>query len=316
MDLSEPIVFEPIAMERVWGGRNLETLFHKHLPHGAPIGELWEVVDREDAQSVVHNGPLRGATLNELWTKHREAIFGSAYVNHPAPRFPILVKLLDARERLSVQVHPPARVAPSLNGEPKTEMWYFAATQPGANIYAGLKNGVTRERFEQTLHTGEVEETLHVCPVQQGDSIFIESGRLHAIGAGNIIVEIQQNSDTTYRVFDWNRVGLDGKPRKMHIEESLLSTDFEDFEPEVSHIPRGVLAECPYFRVEKLPLSGPVPAATDDRFAIWTVVAGRVRVGVEEFNRGYFFLAPASMKSAQIEPLEPGTEVLRSTLPV
>ncbi len=316
MALSEPIVFEPIAMERVWGGRRLEALFQKKLPSGVPIGELWEVVDRDDAQSVVHNGPYRGTTLNELWNTKRDEIFGPAYASHPAPRFPILIKLLDARERLSVQVHPPADLAPSLNGEPKTEMWYFASTLPGANIYAGLKKGTTRDHFEKLLREGHVEEALHTVSVEAGDSIFIPSGRLHAIGEGNVIVEVQQNSDTTYRVFDWNRVGLDGHPRKLHLEESMISTDFEDFEPKVDRISGGVLAECPYFRVEKITLSAPTAAAVDGKFAIFSVLSGGVTCAGTTFQPGEFFLAPASLDGTTIVPTGGSAEVLRSTLPV
>ncbi len=315
MPISQPIVFEPLPMERVWGGRRLESLYGKALPHGAPIGESWEVVDREGAQSVVHAGSLRGTTLNELWTKHRTEIFGSAYANHPAPRFPILIKILDARDRLSVQVHPPAAIAPSLGGEPKTEMWYFADTQPGASIYAGLKKGVSRALFEKLLREGRVEEALHVIPVENGQSIFIPSGRLHAIGEGNVIVEVQQNSDTTYRVFDWNRTGLDGQPRKLHLEESLVSTDFADFEPDVSRIEEGVLAECPYFRVEKVPLTSAIPACTDGRFAIYNVLTGSVQCAGVTFRPGDFFLAPAIQEGALVEPIAANSVVLRSTLP-
>jgi mannose-6-phosphate isomerase len=313
---TEPVIFEPLAMERVWGGRRLETLYGKFLPQGVPIGESWEVVDRKDAQSVVHNGPLRGTTLHELWTSRREEIFGSAYRNHEAKRFPILIKLLDARERLSVQVHPPLHMSDMLGGEPKTEMWYFADTQPGADIYAGLKSGVTREQFETLLHEGRVEEALHVIPVEAGDSIFIPSGRLHAIGQGNVIVEVQQNSDTTYRVFDWNRSGLDGVPRKLHIEESMASIDFDDFEPDVDHISEGVIAECPYFKVEKVLLTSPVPAAPDGNFAIFSVVAGSASLAGTTFKPGNFFLAPPFLGSAVVEPAEPDTQILKSTLPV
>ena len=213
----------------------LRTSTEKPCRPRVPIGESWEFVDRQDAQSVVHSGPLRGETLHELWTSRREEVFGAAYESHKGNRFPILIKLLDARERLSVQVHPPAQVSAALNGEPKTEMWYFADAQPGANIYAGLKRGVTREQFERLLHEERVEEALHDIPVERGDNIFIPSGRLHAIGPGNVIVEVQQNSDTTYRVFDWNRTGLDGTPRTLHIEESMASIDFDDFEPAVNH---------------------------------------------------------------------------------
>jgi mannose-6-phosphate isomerase len=313
---TEPVIFEPLAMERVWGGRRLESLYGKFLPQGVPIGESWEVVDREDAQSVVHNGPYRGKTLHDLWTSKREEIFGSAYANHPAPRFPILIKLLDARERLSVQVHPPAHMSEALGGEPKTEMWYFADTEPGANIYAGLKSGVTREQFETLLREGRVEEAVHVVPVESGDSIFIPSGRLHAIGQGNVIVEVQQNSDTTYRVFDWNRTGLDGVPRKLHIEESLVSIDFKDFEPSVDHIKGGVIAECPYFKVEKLAVSSALPAATEGKFAIFTVISGAVSMAGLSFSPGNFFLAPASLSDTKMEPAAADTQVLKSTLPL
>lgn len=316
MSISQPIVFEPLPMERVWGGRRLESLYGKALPHGAPIGESWEVVDREDAQSVVHTGPLRGTTLNQLWTSHREEVFGKPYASHPAPRFPMLIKLLDARDRLSVQVHPPAAIAPSLGGEPKTEMWYFADTQPGASIYAGLKKGVTRDLFEKLLHLGRVEEALHVVPVENGQSIFIPSGRLHAIGEGNVIVEVQQNSDTTYRVFDWNRTGLDGQPRKLHLDESMVSTDFADFEPDVCRKDQGVIAECPYFAVEKVLLESPVPAINDGRFAIYNVLTGSVNCAGASFKPGDFFLVPASLDGTTVEPTSEHTTLLRSTLPI
>lgn len=313
--MAEPIIFEPIPMERVWGGRRLEALYGKHLPQGAPIGELWEMVDREDAQSVVHVGPLRGATLHELWTGQRDQIFGVAYRGHSARRFPVLIKLLDARERLSVQVHPPARIAASLRGEPKTEMWYFASALPGATIFAGLKKGYNREKFETLLRSGHVQETLHEIPVETGDSIFIESGRLHAIGEGNVIVEVQQNSDTTYRVFDWNRMGLDGQPRKLHIEESLASTDFNDFEPQVERGKEGTLAECPYFKVEKMALSSPLTACTDGKFTIFNVLAGEALCGTARFKAGDFFLAPASLAGETIKPGSDSAQILRITLP-
>jgi mannose-6-phosphate isomerase len=316
MAYTEPIIFEPLAMERVWGGRRLEMLFGKTLPPGVPVGESWEVVDREDAQSVVHRGPLRGTTLHELWTSKRGEIFGSIYEAHAAARFPILIKLLDARERLSVQVHPPVHLSEALGGEPKTEMWYFADALPGSSIYAGLKRGVTRQQFETLLREGRVEEALHSIPVESGDSIFIPSGRLHAIGEGNVIVEVQQNSDTTYRVFDWNRTGLDGMPRKLHIEESMASIDFDDFEPNVNHASEGVIAECPYFKVEKLSLSLPVVASPDGKFAIFSVVSGGVSLAGTSFKPGDFFLAPASLGDVTVEPKETNTQILRSTLPL
>src|SRR5450755_101752 len=147
--------------------------------------------------------------------------------------FPLLSKNPDAREKLSLQVHPPANKAAALGGEPKTEMWHIAEAAPGAELYAGLKRGVTRAAFEKKIQTGGVAECFHRLPVRVGDTMFLPSGRVHAIGDGLVIFEIQQNSDTTYRVFDWNRVDLDGKPRELHIAQSLASIDFNDFEPKL-----------------------------------------------------------------------------------
>jgi len=224
-----PLTFQPIFKERVWGGRNLERLYQKPLPPDQRIGESWEITDRPEGVSVIANGPLAGHTLRWLMENHRQAILGqNAVATGP---FPLLIKILDATETLSVQVHPPAKVAAALHGEPKTEVWYLADASPDAALFAGLRAGVTRAQFEQSIAAGTVAECLHRVPVQTGDVMFLPSGRVHAIGAGCVIFEVQQNSDTTYRVFDWNRVGLDGKPRQLHVAESLQCIDFEDVEP-------------------------------------------------------------------------------------
>ena len=300
-------------MERIWGGRRLEELFNKALPPGQPIGESWEIVDREDAQSVVRNGSLRGKTLHELWTQHRSETFGDQVPD--SSRFPLLFKLLDARERLSVQVHPPAKIAPALGGEPKTEMWFIVENDGDGDIFAGLRNEVTREDFEQALKNGSVEEKIHRVPVTAGDAIFIPSGRIHAIGAGNVIVEVQQNSDTTYRVFDWNRVGLDGKARALHIEESMRSIDFDDFEPELSKRRGNVIVESDYFRVERVDLDGSVEAVPKGKFAIFTCLSGAAECGSLHFSPGDFFLLPATMENREIRPTKAGTALLRTTIP-
>lgn len=224
-----PLVFHPIFKERVWGGRNLERLYQKALPPERPIGESWEITDRPEGVSVIANGPLAGRTLRDLMEHRRQEVLGRGAA--AAGPFPLLVKILDATETLSVQVHPPADVARRRGGEPKTEMWYFADAMPDAAIFAGLKTGVTRDEFERRVQEGSVADCLHRIPVRTGDAMFLPSGRLHAVGAGNVIFEIQQNSDTTYRVFDWNRVGLDGRPRELHVPQSLESIDFHDVEP-------------------------------------------------------------------------------------
>ena len=308
-----PITFAPLYQERIWGGRTLATRLGRSLPGSQPIGEAWELVDRPEAQSVVAEGPLRGKTLHDLWTNHRTEIFGARH-DKSGPRFPLLCKLLDARDRLSVQVHPPAAVAPQLQGEPKTEMWYFLECAPGSRIYAGLSAGTTRAAFEEKLGRGEIEQCLHVLPTREGDSIFIPSGRLHAIGEGNLIVEIQQNSDTTYRVFDWNRLGLDGKPRDLHLAESLLSTDFSDFTPSLAHAETGVIADCPYFRVEKKNLSAPEDLRPVGDFALITVVGGSALCGGRTFSAGDFFLLPAA-KAPPAGPAKGNCSVLVTTIP-
>ncbi len=243
--------FKPIYQERVWGGRGLSEKLGRDLPGSSPIGESWEIVDRPEAQSVVAEGPQRGKTLRELLETHAGSVMGPGY--DPSTPFPILVKWLDCQDRLSLQVHPPAEIAPSLGGEPKTENWYVAEAEPDAAMLVGLKKGVTREQFETALHENRAEPLVHRIPAKKGESMFVRSGRLHALDAGCLILEIQQNSDTTYRVYDWGRVGLDGKPRELHIEKSLQCIDFNDFEPDLLR-PEGktqVIAESELFNLTR-----------------------------------------------------------------
>jgi mannose-6-phosphate isomerase len=247
--------FKPIYQERVWGGRQLESFLQRKLPGTAPIGESWELVDRPEAQSVIMAGPWAGQTLREVMVRHSQDIMGPAW---PKDRpFPILVKWLDCRDRLSVQVHPPASIAGKLGGEPKTENWYFAQAETGAAVYAGLRPGINRPEFEAAIAAGTVDQCLERPSVKTGDSLLIHSGVMHAIDAGNIILEIQQNSDTTYRVYDWGRVGLDGKPRTLHVRESLECLDAND-----APAPRlvaaanhsDVLAQCREFTIRRVRL--------------------------------------------------------------
>ena len=310
----EPITFTPLYMERVWGGRELETVYARNLPDPKqPFGEAWEIVDRENEQSVVDTGNWAGTTLHDLWMNHREEVFGEGFQNHP--RFPILIKVLDARDDLSIQVHPPAYLAASLGGEPKTEMWFIADCDPGAKLYVGLKNGVTRADFEKSIEDGSVADVVHAITPQVGDSIFIASGRLHAIGAGFLIHEIQQNSDTTYRVFDWNRLGLDGKPRELHVSESLASIDFDDFEPMMDTPVGDNLASCEYFKTDKKSVKSGKSISNPhaDQFSILSVVNGALETsGGRRFNKGQFILVPRG--GAPLTALE-DTTVLQVTLP-
>lgn len=314
--MDQLIFFEPIYQERVWGGRKLAKFPDRVLPEGdAPIGESWEIVDRDQEQSVVSGGVYKGLTIRELRERHGKQIFGEKVDPH-AP-FPILVKWLDCRERLSLQVHPPKEVAPVLNGEPKTENWYIAETDPGAAILAGLRKGVGRGQFEQALARGELEPLVHRMPTQPGDSILVESGRIHAIDAGNLILEIQQNSDTTYRVYDWGRVGLDGKPRELHIQESMACIDFEDFEPQLlrTQATPQVLAEANEFRITRWLLEPGDPqlklsAAPEARLGHW--VSGKAECSQAPEGvllHGANFLIPAAVEVV-IKPLESCTFLL------
>jgi len=290
----EPITFVPLYMERVWGGRELARVYGRTLPTpDRPYGESWEMVDREPEQSVVEQGEFAGMSLHQLWSTRRELVFGEGFGAHP--RFPILIKVLDARDDLSIQVHPPAHLAASLGGEPKTEMWYIADCSAGAKLFVGLKAGVTREQFEQAVGDGSVAACVHALTPQPGDSILIESGRLHAIGAGFLIHEIQQNSDTTYRVFDWNRRGLDGKPRQLHLAESLASIDFTDHEPTMD-VPQGdTLAACQYFKTTRQVLAAGDLIGNPEagRFSILAVADGSlVSAAGRTLEKGRFLLLP------------------------
>jgi mannose-6-phosphate isomerase len=301
--MSSFLRLKPLYQDRVWGGRALESALNRTLPPARPIGESWEIVDRPEAQSVVSGGQFDGKTLREVIAANSAAIMGPAW---PADRtFPILVKWLDCKERLSLQVHPPAAVAPELKGEPKTENWYIAACAPGSHLIVGLKRGVTRSQFEKALTDLTLDECVHRFPVTAGDSILVHSGQIHAIDGGNLILEIQQNSDTTYRVYDWGRVGLDGKPRAMHVEQSLKSIKWDDFEPSPV---RGVrapatIADAREFRIRRVPLAAgqELTFAAGEQPRILSVVEGTLVTPEHQVvTRGDNIIIPYSVKNSFI----------------
>jgi len=218
------LMFKPIFKNLVWGGRKLERVLGKRLPTG-PVGESWELVDLPGDQSVVADGPLAGCELQQLVRDHRGELLGP--VPPDGGRFPLLVKYIDAAKTLSVQVHPDERTASALGGRPKNEAWTILDVEPGAKLYLGLRPGATPEELERRIEAGTVEELLHAVEPRAGDLVPVRPGTVHAIGAGVLLAEVQQPSDTTYRIYDWGRVGLDGKPRPLHIEESLAAIDFD-----------------------------------------------------------------------------------------
>jgi mannose-6-phosphate isomerase len=300
--------FEPLAQERIWGGRNLER-FGRVLPEGRKIGETWELVDRPEAQSRIEGV---GQTLGSLWSgADRKKIFGTR--SPETEHFPILIKLLDAEEKLSLQVHPPAVKAKALGGEPKTEMWFFLETKPEAEIYVGFKRGVGRVEFEKALKGGKVADCFYRLKTEPGEAMFLPSGRVHAIGAGNVILEIQQNSDTTYRVDDWGRKDEQGKSRALHVKEALESIQWSDVEPAFVQ-PRGErLLVCDFFKVTRWWLAREeVREIVPDRgtFRFLFVADGKIQTeGGEEWGKGAARFVTADEDSVILRGVEESTVV-------
>ena len=317
-----PLTFKPILMERVWGARRLEKLYAKELPSEVPIGESWEITDRPEGVSEITNGPFAGKDLRWLMENHRQELLGES--RDYDGRFPLLIKILDSSQKLSLQVHPPPLKAAEMNGEPKTEMWYVADATPEADIFVGLKQGVTAEEFERKIGDGTVAECFHRHEVKSGDVMFVPSGRVHALGAGSVVFEIQQNSNTTYRVFDWNRVGLDGKSRELHIPEAMAAIDFEDFEPDLvetefggGDVKKRTIVDDALFTVENWKIAAGISAIPEGgRCQVVALLTGAAKVsdGVTEVQLapGQFCLLPASLGKRSIHALE-ASELLLST---
>jgi mannose-6-phosphate isomerase len=243
-----PLKFRPILKHRIWGGQKLREL-GKEIAEGEKIGESWELADLPDDKSVISNGELAGKTLSSAIQNYPIEITGD---ENYSGAFPLLIKLIDAQDILSVQVHPDEQTCERLGkGEPKTECWYIIAAEPGAVIYKGLKEGVTKDRFAEAIKESNVAELLTKVTVESGECHFLPAGTAHSIGAGLLIAEIQTPSDTTYRVFDFNRVDDTGKPRQLHIEEALESIHFDDAGEELSVTTTGRLVDCEYFKVDR-----------------------------------------------------------------
>jgi len=244
-----PLKFEPIYKQRIWGGQKLREVFGKDIPPFEKIGESWELADLPDDKSIIANGKLKRQTLAEAIKKYPREITGDENFSLP---FPLLIKFLDAEDILSVQVHPDEQTCRRMGaGEPKTECWYIISAAAGAVIYKGLKEGVSKGKFVEAIKKGSVAELLAKVPVKAGQCHFLPAGTCHSIGAGLLIAEIQTPSDTTYRVFDFNRVDDTGKPRPLHIQEALESIHFDASGDNLSITTVGRLVNCEYFKVDK-----------------------------------------------------------------
>jgi mannose-6-phosphate isomerase len=244
-----PLKLKPIYKQRIWGGQKLREVFDKDIPAGKKIGESWELADLPNDKSVIANGEFAGQTLGSVIQQYPREITGDEDFAGP---FPLLIKFLDAQDILSVQVHPDPKTCERLGkGQPKTESWYIISAAPDAVIYKGLKQGVTKEQFAQAIGNGTVAELLAKVPVEAGQCHFLPAGTAHSIGAGLLIAEIQTPSDTTYRVFDWNRVDDADKPRELHIEEALESIHFNASDDDLPVTTAGRLVDCEYFKIDK-----------------------------------------------------------------
>jgi len=273
---------KPVLKDIVWGGYRLAGEYGKSENPNKKIAESWELAAHKNGVNIIENGEHAGKTLSEVWG---------------AEKFPLLIKFIDAKQKLSVQVHPNDGYAKKFEGEQgKTEMWYIVDASPGAQIVYGLNGGYTRRELQNFIDAGKFEDCLNYITVKPGDVYFIPAGLVHAIGAGILIAEIQQNSDTTYRFYDYNRAGDDGKPRELHIQQALdvcIKTKTEYVNPRKGD----VLTECEYFKARKIELAGERFEFLPDSFAsvICLGGGGEIIYGNEKYiiKKGDSYFIPA-----------------------
>ncbi len=313
--LDHPLRFAPVLKDYIWGGRRLAA-WGKPLGPGQHWAESWEVVDHPQGQSHVLAGPFQGRTLHELVVERGEELLGR---DAPRPRFPLLLKLLDAHDRLSVQVHPNDQQAARLDppDEGKTEAWIVLEAAPGSGVWAGLLPGVDRPRLEEHLRQGTVEQCLHFQEVRPGDCILLPAGTVHAIGPGLLLAEIQQASNVTFRLFDWNRLGPDGRPRPLHVEQALEVIDFSrgpisPSRPQPTATPgEELLVACEKFVVRRRQVAEPVRLGGQQQCHIVLVIQGSGSWASDPLERpmrrGDSALLPAAAGAVEFVPREPTT---------
>lgn len=313
--LDYPIKFTPILKERIWGGNKLREIFNKEA-EGNQTGESWEISGVKGDVSVVENGPLKGKSLNDLLTEFEGELLGKRVFDRFGMEFPILIKFIDARTELSVQLHPNDEIARERHDSfGKTEMWYILQADEGAKINVGFKQTVTKEKYLDFLAAGKIVELLNFEKVHKGDSFFIRTGKVHAIGAGVLLAEIQQTSDVTYRIYDWDRVDDQGNARELHTELALDAIDFErkdDFRLHYSKEQNtsSNVASCEYFTTNYLPVSGELVKDYSklDSFVIYMCVGGsaEVRIGkyTETIGLGQTLLIPATSNELVVTAVE------------
>ncbi len=314
MPLNYPLIFKPTFRDYIWGGRRLGSVLNKPIPEEGIYAESWEVVDHGEDQSVVDNGPLAGKTLGELVQEFPEDLFG---IKKPSETFPLLFKFLDANRDLSIQVHPDDAQGALLDPPDlgKTEAWYILDAEPGAKVYVGLKEGVTREDLARAVEADQVIDAMHVLEPQAGDCLFIPANTVHALGKGLLVAEIQQASNTTFRLYDWGRMGADGKPRALHIDQSLETIDFEKGpvqpqEPQPTSDPDiERLVTCDKFILDRWQFDDTKSIGDEKRFHIVAILEGKVRCSHAQLEKalgkGATFLIPAGCGAVSLRALEP-----------
>ncbi len=312
MNANYPLRFQPLLRRYVWGGRKLQQLLGKSLPDGNDFAESWELVDHGPDQSVVAAGPLAGTTLHQLVTEQGAALLGR---HAPQTDFPLLLKFLDAQRDLSLQVHPNDEQAARLPSPDrgKTEAWVVLDAEPGARIYAGWKQLVDGPQVQAALGAGQLVDLVHSFEPRSGDCVLVPAGTIHALGAGLVVAEIQQSSDTTFRLYDWGRVGLDGKPRTLHVAEGLAVLDMQcgpcrPVVPQPSRLSHvETLVECSKFVIDRWRFSTPRNLGGDNRCHLLVPLAGEVSVerdaSAGPLKLGQTALLPAAAGTVRLEPL-------------
>jgi mannose-6-phosphate isomerase len=323
-----PLKFHPRLVEKIWGGRKIETVLGKPLPPDKPIGESWEiydfppgVVEESDGwvSATVANGPLNGRSLHWIIQEFGRELHGDVALTGPHGQFPLLVKYLDAREDLSVQVHPDERYAAAHpEAHLKTEAWYIVQADEGSKIYKGLAPGTTREQLRHAVEQGTVEQLLKTIPAKPDRCVYLPSGTVHALGAGSLVAEVQTPSDTTFRLYDFNRIDpATGRPRQLHVEQALECINYANNEPPQrrSHVGSYFttvtrLVTSPYFKLEKVRMTeGFEEAVPYDQPVVWMMLQGEAQIAVKDlpepvrFTRGDTLLLPAAMNGPVIKTL-------------
>jgi len=305
-----PLKFQPILKDKIWGGQKLQQLLHKSTS-STKAGESWEISDVEGDTSIVANGPLKGTSLKTLMDTYTSDLMGAKNFRQFGKKFPLLIKFIDAKQDLSVQLHPNDELAKARhNSFGKTEMWYVVQADPDSNLIVGFNQEMTPELYVKHLEDKTLQSILNFDAVKSGDTYFIEVGRIHAIGAGVLLAEIQQTSDITYRVYDWDRVDADGNERELHNDIALEAFDFDmpdNFR--VQYAPKSnvftELVSCPYFTTNVLEVTETISKQnTQDSFVIYMCVEGKANLEVDgivtEFSMGETVLIPACIETFSI----------------